>query len=150
MNNSPDFTYIFGRAVRYLSIRPRSVSEMHNYFVRKGFETETSEAVIEVLLKDKFLDDHEFAAWWVRGRKARGKADFVIKRELEEKGVEKELITEVMGENQVDDLSVAVALVERNKKKYAKYSQQEYNAKMGAFLARRGFSWEIIRKALTA
>ncbi len=104
--------------------------------------------MIESLIRDKFLDDEEFALWWIRGRKSQGKAEFLIKCELEKKGVSKDIIERSFGGNLSSDIEIARVLVEKNHKKYAKYSGYEYNSKMGAFLARRGFSWEVIRKVL--
>lgn len=148
MTESPDFTYIYGRAIKYLSIRPRTTQELREYFVRKEFINEVCEQVIESLIRDKFLDDEEFALWWIRGRKSQGKAEFLIKRELEKKGVSKDIIERSFGGNLSSDTEIARVLVEKNHKKYAKYSGYEYNSKMGALLARRGFSWEVIRKVL--
>lgn len=149
MRKSPDFTYIYGRAVKYLSNRPRSTKELHEYFVRKEFPSDVSEQVIESLTRDKFLNDEEFALWWIRGRKSQGKAEFLIRRELEKKGVSKDILEKSFdGDNFSADLEIARELVARNHRKYAKYSGYEYNTRMGAFLARRGFSWEVIREAL--
>lgn len=148
MAKTPELTYAYGRAVKFLSIRPRSTQEIRDYLARKGISDVVGQEVVERLSREKFLDDEEFAEWWIRGRKEQGKAEFLIRRELENKGVVRDIIDRSFGENLSDDVQVAREVVLRNHRKYSKYSGREYNAKMGAFLARRGFSWEVIRKAL--
>jgi regulatory protein len=148
MKKSKDFSLVYPRAVKYLSIRPRSVHEIRVYLARKGFASESVEEVVRQLISDKFLDDVEFARWWIRGRQAGGKAGFLIIRELKEKGIDGELIDNCMSEGTRDDVSVAREVVDKYHARYSKYKGKKYFEKMGAFLARRGFSYEVIRKCL--
>jgi len=150
MRRPRDFAYAYPRVVKYLGIRPRSVKEIREYLEKKNIELEVIERVIQQLLKDKFLNDKEFAVWWTRGRQSKGKAIFIIRRELEEKGVDRDIVEEVTGECAKDDTRVAQEVVDKYHPRYAKYSGREYFEKMGAFLARRGFSYEIIRKVLNS
>ena len=47
-----------------------------------------------------------------------------------------------------DDLETARILFDKQKNKYTKLSKLEFRNKMGAFLQRRGFPFEIISKLL--
>mgnify|MGYP003681940546 CR=1 FL=1 len=55
-------------AIRYLSYRPRSESEMKDRLERRGFERETIEAVISTLKERGLLDDRSFARFWREDR----------------------------------------------------------------------------------
>lgn len=137
---------------RYLSIRNRSEKEIRDYLSKKKAEPEIIENIIDLLYKQKFLDDEVFARGWVVSRaRFRPKGKNALKFELAQKGISKELIEKVMAEEQEDvpdELTQAKNLIGRRVEKVKDLPRQEIYAKVGGFLARRGFNWDIIKKAI--
>ncbi len=142
----------FNSAVHFLSFRPRSEKEVRDNLVKKKAPDEVIEKIISVLKKNKFLDDHEFARLWVRSRATyKQRSKLVISMELKQKGIAKDIIDEALEgdeETSVSDIDQAKAIVEKKIGKYKGLPRQEIYQKLGGLLGRRGFSWDIIKKAI--
>lgn len=137
---------------RYLSIRNRSEKEMRDYLSKKKASIEIIDQVISLLKEQKFLDDESFAKSWVRSRaRLRPKGKSVLKMELKQKGIAEEIIAVVLAEEQEDipdELTQAKQLIAKRIERFHGKSRQEVYQKVGNFLARRGFSWGIAKKAI--
>jgi regulatory protein len=137
---------------RYLAIRNRSEKEIRDYLIRKKAADEIIDEIITRLKKQKFLDDEVFARGWIISRaRFRPKGKSAIKFELLKKGVAKEIIEKVMSEkieDLPDELTQAKNLIGRRIEKLKDAPRQEIYNKVGSFLARRGFNWETIKKAI--
>lgn len=137
---------------RYLSIRNRSVKEIRDYLAKKQAEPEVIEKLIALLTEQKFLNDETFARMWVSSRarfRPRGKQ--LLKIELQQKGITKDIIEEVLSEKHEDvpdELAQAKSLITRRIERLQDAPRQEIYQKVGSFLARRGFSWGIAKKAI--
>src|SRR5882757_99837 len=137
---------------RYLAIRNRSEKEMRDYLLKKKADPEIIDAIVEKLYKQKFLDDEAFARSWVRSRarfRPRGKR--MLQMELQQKGINKELIQIVLAEENEDvpdELTQAKNLIPKRIEKLRDEPRQIIYQKVGAFLARRGYGWEVIKKAI--
>ncbi len=138
----------YTRALKLLSYRPRSEKEIRDRLSRKQFDSLIIDQVISKLKEDNLLNDVEFATWWAEQRQEfRGKSKYVIKRELSEKGVERETIDTAVT-NAKDDYNTAKEFLQRKSRMFEKYSGDEYRKKVTGFLQRKGFSWDIIQKIL--
>ena len=142
----------YNRSLRYLAIRPRSEKEIRDYLKKKKASDEVIDLVIERLASHKFIDDEEFVRWWVRQRTVNKPQSYSLtKRELLIKGVDKETIDEVFqepDEERQDEYALAKKIVERKIGKYRNLDKKEIYEKLGGVLSRRGFSWEIIKRAI--
>lgn len=143
----------FTFALKYLQRRPRSVFEVRQYLQKKNVPDISIDSIISVLEEKRFLNDVDFATWWIDQRtrfKPKGKR--LIVSELQQKGVSKEVITQVYEagdpEPMISDLEKAKELLIRKKEKFIALSRQERYQKAGSFLARRGFSMEVISKSI--
>ena len=94
-----DFEKSYNRALRFLSFRPRSEKEIKDYLKlkTKNLELKTQNEIVNSIIKrlkeHKFLDDEEFARWWIEQRtKIKPRAWKVIQYELKQKGIEEETI----------------------------------------------------------
>lgn len=58
----------YNMSIQYVGVRPRSVKEINDYLLRKGFDEGLAMQVIERLKGHGLLDDREFAAAWVTDR----------------------------------------------------------------------------------
>lgn len=138
----------FNRALKYLSFRIRSVKEIYDYLEKKMFDKKTIDETISRLLELKFLNDLEFGRMWIESRqKYNGKSKYVLRNELQLKGLDKELISKLL-EDAEDDLQTAKALFDKKKEKLKHLSKDEFFKKMAGFLGRKGFSYDIIKKVI--
>ena len=156
------FEKYYTLAVVYLTRRPRSEKELREYLQKKALRfppdseyvltPELLNSVIEKLKSQKFQSDYDFALWWKQQRnRFRLKSDSVIKMELKQKGIEREIIEQVFlkeEEEVVTDKEKARQLVEKRFEKVKLLSKHEQYEKLGGYLARRGFSWDVIRRAI--
>lgn len=147
-----DFEGFYNKALKFLSYRPRSEKEIKDNLKKKRVTDSTIDLIIKKLREQKFLNDKEFARWWIEQRtlvKPTGKR--LIKIELKRKGVDKELIDEVFdnaGDLIQDELESARRLVERKINKYKGLERQKVYQRLGGFLSRRGFDYDTIKKAI--
>ncbi len=135
--------------IRYLGYRSRSQKEMETYLESKGFCQEVIEATICKLQSYGYIDDLAFAKNWVKDRmvtKPMGRS--MIKRELIYKGIDEEIIEESLNHiNHEEEEERAYALALKYSRRYRDLEPREQLYKLGQALARRGFSWEVIRVA---
>lgn len=143
-----DPQYAFNRATSYLALRARSEKEVENFLIKKDFNPNIIPAVINRLKDLKFLNDEEYARSFTRTRQEyKGKSKYFIKYELKQKGVAENLIDKISNESQ-DDLITAKDFIIRKKRIFSKLSKKEFKEKMIRLLSSRGFSFDIIQKAL--
>src|SRR5258708_6957747 len=89
----------------------------------------------------ELIDDTKFAKWWIEIRQSFSpKSKRVLNNELQIKGINKEIITEALKEIDIDEEKIAVDLL--NKKRF------EDDKKRFAYLVRKGFDFEIAKKAI--
>lgn len=142
----------FTKALKFLGFRPRSEKEIRDNLLKKNAPSEIIERVIEELKEQKFLDDKKFVTWWIEQRtefKPRSLRLIII--ELKQKGISKSLIEEAVEELQYDtknDVKNAKKIVQSRIHRFKSLSKYELIQKLGPQLARSGFSYEVIKRAI--
>lgn len=120
-----------------------------------------TDRIINRLKAAKFLDDLQFALWFIRSRTTfKPKGRRLISLELQQKGIAKELIEQAFiaydadqrdhQEEERDEVTLAKQLLEKKRKKYEVMQRQERFNKAGSMLARRGFDLDTIKQAIDA
>lgn len=142
---------ILAKVYKFLSYRPRTEKEISDYLTKKEAGPLLTDLVIKTLKKQKYLDDREFARWWIEQRtrfRPRGKR--VLRAELFKKGISQEIIEEALDLDfsTLSSKELALKAIEKKLPAYKKLGWQESRRKVGAFLARRGFDWETIKTIL--
>ena len=133
---------------RFLSYRPRSEKEIHDYLGKKKLKDEEKEKIIKKLKEEKLIDDLEFARWFLEQRQTfRPKGSYALRQELRQKGIGEKIIDQVLP-NKEEELSLAKKALVKAEKKYASFLGREKKEKLIAYLRRRGFSWEVVKKAV--
>lgn len=133
-------------AFRLLSFRPRSEKEIRNRLNLK-YRSKITEYVIKKLKKDKYLSDESFVDFWIENR-VRSRGVSLLKSELIKKGIAREIINEkILQIDEEDAYNNALKLI-RLKTKYIKLEKREGIKKISAYLTRRGFSYDIIKRVL--
>lgn len=138
------------RALNYLSFRPRSRAEVRRYLRRKETPVELVETVLERLDALELVDDQAFATFWIEAREqANPKGAQALKSELRMKGVTREVVDALVDDEQDGERALragrkkALSLMRQPEIDYAIFS-----ARLGSFLQRRGFSYEVASRTV--
>ena len=145
-------------SLRFLTQRPRSQKEITDYLAKKISQKESlkfSEArqsplIDQVISKLKiyhYLDDLEFAKWWVAARtKSKPKGKMLIKLELGRKGIDPEIIDHVLARSP-GQKDLAIAAVKKKITRWQSLPQLELKNKVYQYLRTRGFDYDTISEA---
>lgn len=138
------------RALNFLSFRPRSREEVRRYLKGKAIEPEVIEGVMQRLDRLELVNDHDFASFWIENRdqfSPRGAQ--ALKNELRMKGIQRDIIDELVSGEQDEDLAMqaarkkALSLIQQPSIDYATFYRR-----LGSFLQRRGFDYEITSRTV--
>jgi regulatory protein len=135
----------FARALNYLSFRPRSREEVKRYLQRKETPPELIDRVLERLERSELVNDQAFAEFWIESRaRSKPKGAQAIKHELRQKGVTREVVDGMVDDEQDEERARQAA----HKKAQLLVGQPDmdfktFRLRLGSFLQRRGFSYEI-------
>ena len=150
MRGESDLSQAQDYALKLISYRDRSREEIQVRMKRKGFEKDVIEEVLRYLESQKYLDDRRFAEVWAYDRLRKNYGRRRVIWELREKGVNQEIIDEVVKEiySAVDEIGMALDLV--NRRGYSLESAQDKGVarRASGFLRRRGFSFSVIREVM--
>lgn len=156
-NKTGNFTKLLNKTYRFLSYRPRSVKEVEEYLnknVSKVSKGGLVNSIIQKLKEQKFLDDKEFTKWWIESRtKYKPKALRIIKFELKQKGIGRELIEEVLSDKSLEletEFEKALKLAQAKVDRYKNVNRKKKYEKMARFLASKGFDWDMIKEVLVS
>ena len=134
-------------AARLLGVRPRSRDEMRRALTQRGFATATIAATLSELTGRGQLDDGAFARYWAENRSAfRPRSRLLTGLELKRKGVSEEIIGQAVGD--IDDAESAYRVAGERALKVTYRDYPDFRRRLGDFLRRRGYSYEVIRETL--
>jgi regulatory protein len=130
-----------------LSYRSRSIGELRKKMHEKGFEEKLISTVISDFKEMELLDDRRFAREWMMTQMLNNpKGSFGIQMGLKERDVPENIIEETLKlySNQYDELEIANSLKEKRMKVMRKEKKETIQKRLSDFLARRGFSYDVI------
>ena len=108
------------------------------------------DAVIERLTGQGYLNDAEFARFWVENRQHfRPKGGRALRQELRQKGLDPPVIEAALSD--LDPVAAAYAAGQVRAGRLAYLIQADppaFQRKLGAFLMRRGFDYEIVAEVV--
>jgi len=140
------------RDLNFLTYRPRSREEVRRYLRRKETPPEIIETALARLDRLDFVNDRTFAGFWIESREhfsPRGAR--ALKNELRMKGVERDVVDELVNDEQDEERALragrkkAMTLVNTTNIDYATVRDR-----LGYFLKRRGFGYQIVTKTVRA
>ena len=144
-----EFQKTLDKLLRYVSLRPRSEKEIRDYLERKKVYGTMHKELFNRLKRSGLVDDEQFAKWWIDQRvQFRSKSKRDIVGELRNKGIESGLIAKLLQESDFNEVKFAKKLLFKNAYKWKKFDQQTGRQKKAQYLARKGFSWESIKKVV--
>lgn len=146
-NEDPGESDCKRHALKFLGRREYSVQELSRKLRKKGHEPQVCDRVVESLVADNLLSDRRYAEAYLHAKLRKGLGPVRIRLDLDDAGVDKSVIDEVLGEAGVDwnEQLRAAAL-----KKYGDTVPATYKewVKRARFLNSRGFSSEQIQAVL--
>jgi regulatory protein len=131
------------RALRYLVRREHSRAELERKLAPHAESPEALNAVVDLLLSKKQLSDERFAEERARSL-SRKYGAARIRQDLKARGVTDEIAGRV---SEAGDLERAKAILSRKYRDAA--ATREEQARRARFLQSRGFSYDVIRRALS-
>ena len=140
---------IHDRALRLLGARQRTCKEMRDRLTRAGFEAEATDAEVARLLAARLLDDEQFAREFVRHSGAKGAGTRLIRSQLLQKGVARDLVDDALGAMEAahNEDDRALALAEARVPHLRNLDAGTLRRRLVEFLTRRGYSWETAARA---
>jgi regulatory protein len=144
-----DFKNISDRLVFFATLRPRSEKEITDWMIRKRVSGNLKKRLIDKMKNLELLNDEKFARWWIDQRIAfKSKSLRNLEYELKNKGISKDIIAGIMEGTDVDESRSEKKLIEKNIYKWSQLPSRIALQKKRNFLARKGFRWDIIKKAI--
>lgn len=134
----------YDRATRFLAHRPRSADEVRRYLVSKEVGQSVIAVVLERLQERDWIDDAEFARYWVDQRQRhKPMAARALRYQLRQKGVAEVVIDEAL--DSLDETDAAYRAAQSRLSRYRGQTPQAFRQKLGGALMRRGFDAETVR-----
>jgi regulatory protein len=132
----------YQRALKFISYRPRSQSEVRQKLQDLNITQENIDYVLSRLIESGILNDESFAQLWVENRSAmrpRGRRALVY--ELRQRGLDQKVIEQAVSEINEEELAYQAA--RRRARKLQGQEWNDFRQKMFRFLAQRGFTYEL-------
>jgi len=131
--------------LRYLSPKPRTEREVRTYLQRKQVTTGTSNDVIFWLMQQNLINDFDYCVSYVKSHETK-MSRTELKSKLQIRGVSSQTIEQAIREI-YSDFSEQHALEQLARKKWktlVNQSQEVASQRLGAYLQRKGFSYQMI------
>lgn len=133
----------YQHALKFIGYRPRSEREIRQNLSEHKIAEEVISGVVERLRQGGLVDDAAFAQNWVENRgDFRPRSRRALAIELRQKGIADEVVEQAIAET--DDAEMAYQAAVKQARKLNRLDWPEFRRKLGGFLARRGFSYEVI------
>src|SRR3990167_3844852 len=137
---------------RLFSFRDRSEKEIRDYLKvkSKNLKVKIGEnEIIEKLKEQGLLDDEKFAKAWVESRRRKFGLRR-IKQELVQKGIDREIVESIMYQvlSIKSEEEVAKEALEKKARAWKSLEPLEFRKKAYGYLQRKGFEFEIVKKAV--
>jgi len=144
-----EFQSTYDKILRFATIRPRSESEFKIWLYKYKVHDSLTEELFTRLKRLLLLDDKKFSVWWVEQRKTfKPKSKRILELELRQKGIDKDIISEVLNEQNIDERIAAKKMIEKKKRLWDKLPEFEKRKKMFGYLMQHGFKSDLIRDLL--
>jgi regulatory protein len=146
---------VYDRALNMLAFRARSSAELARSLVRKGEPKELVDLAVTRLQEQGLLDDAAFAQSFTRAKVLGAQQSRRrVQQELARKGVARTVtdaaINTVFEEEGVDQREMVEQAARKKLRSLAKLEPIVRRRRLYAFLARRGYDGEDIRRAMNA
>lgn len=158
ITNDEFYKKILDYCINFLSFRPRTEKEVTDYIVKKisikqdipfqqAKDSQIIPEIIKRLKKYKYINDKDFIAWWIKSRNdSKQKGIRLIKLELRQKGITRELLDQIVT-NSDDQIKLAITALTKKKAKWQRTDPKQLKTKVLYYLGSRGFDMDTIGSA---
>lgn len=147
LQKSDGFEIALQQAIHFIEFRPRTEAEVRTRLEKDEIQAEVIDEVLVRLRAGGLLDDTRFAQSWVENRSAfRPRSRRALEIEMRRKGLDAEAIEKALVDvDQSQEENLAYQAAQKQMRKFGHLERLEFRSKLGSFLARRGFGYEVIR-----
>src|SRR5262245_19591740 len=123
---------------RLLKIRHRSEKEIKDRIKLKGINDETIEQTLQYFRDAQFIDDRQFARWWISSRLTKPFGFKRIQFELRNKGISDEILRDELAEmsGRVSEIQLVESLVQKRLARFKNVDPTTKKRRLFEFLAR--------------
>jgi len=134
-------------ALRLLSYRPRSESELRQRLARRGTSPDLVDGTLQRLRELDLVDDAAFARGWVESRhRSSPRGRRLLRQELQAKGVGGDVSRPLL--EQIDEEDAALRAGGRRALSLRTSPYPEFRRRLVDFLRRRGFDYDTVRRTV--
>lgn len=126
----------------------RTEHQIRSKLKEKEYSAEEIEEVLSFLKEYRFINDAEYARKYIRVYSAK-KSIRKLRYDLERKGIDKELIADALEDQPVDEEEQVIGLLKKKGYQPGEWMEPAAFQKLAASLARKGYSYQVIRKAMS-
>ena len=143
---------VLDKMAKYCAYQERCVKDVRDKLRTFDIPQEVKDKILEYLLENRFVNDERFAKSFVRGKiNQSGWGVNKIRFHLIQKGIDKELIDEVLGQTDEEFYRQRLVDVLKTKAKTVKAdSDFEKKRKLAAYAMQKGFEaalvWEVFKE----
>jgi regulatory protein len=135
------------QALRFLDYRPRSRAEVQRNLERHAVPSDVINDVFKRLERSGLVNDERFAQDWVENRSEfRPRSRRALAYELHQRGLDDSAIEKALEGLNEETMAYQAAL--KQSRRYSDLPLRDFNNKLGSFLARRGFSYDVIKQVV--
>ena len=143
----------YDRALNMLAFQARSSRELKRRLVQKGEPEAQAQAAVDRLVAAGLLDDAEYARQVARSKVAgQGASKRRLQQELFKRGVDRAVadaaIGEVLSDEGVDEGEIVERFARKKLKSLGALDAPTRRRRLYAYLARRGYEGDVIRRAM--
>lgn len=136
-------------ALNLIAFRSRASGELRTKLREKGYSANAASAAVSRMEELGYLNDADFADRWIENRQEhRPRSRKLLQQELREKGIDAEIIADVMAETEIDEVADALALAQKKAAGMMALDVETRQRRLSGFLARRGYGYDVIRQVL--
>lgn len=134
------------RVIYLLKASDKTEQELRQKLKEGYYPQEAIDYAIGFLKEYKYIDDERYGERYVEFHSER-KSRRQIQYELQKKGLDKEVISDILEEHPIDEEAQILAYLEKKRKNISELDQKE-RSKIMAALGRKGFSFEVVNRVL--
>jgi regulatory protein len=133
----------YQQAMLFLSYRDRSEAEIRKNLEKHEIPPAVIEQTIERLREERLVNDDQFARNWVANRSEfRPRSKRALSIEMKRKGLAESAIRSAT--EAVDESTLAYTAAQKRVRRLEGLEWIEFRKKLGEYLARRGFAYDVI------
>ena len=135
-------------ALRLLGYRQRSIGELTDRLIKKGWNRDSVQSVINELIEKEYLNDLDFARMFAREKvKQKLIGPPALRSELFKVRIEKEIQDQIVEEiyNEFPTIEIIRSLLSRKRIKTFESLDEKQKKRIINMLRRNGFSWDDIQ-----